>query len=286
MLEISKEKLADHRAHTFRTAPGQRVASAEEAVQFVDERGFIFFWPIKGVDLPSLWVAAVGDRPVPNDHDDPGHVTWDWKDSMLGKKRWYYARVLRRRNMMISLALAPCFYALSPNFGDPENDYLEEYQAGTLSLEAKWIYETLLREGPLDTLSLRREAHLSGESSAPRFNKALDDLQVSMKILPVGISQAGSWHYAFIYDIVPRHFPDLQERARGISENQARKALLEAYFLSVGVAEVSAVGRLFGWRPEALSPALDALIQGGSVRPAAPQQGSKGNTLALASLIA
>jgi len=61
----------------------------EEAIRYVNERGFIYFWPINGILLPSLWEAVSGDRPVPNEHDDPGHVTWGWKDSLLGKHVWY-----------------------------------------------------------------------------------------------------------------------------------------------------------------------------------------------------
>src|SRR6266498_2272607 len=66
---------------TYRRASERRLKSAEEAVAFVNEVGFCFFWPIEGAELPSLWDAVAGDRPVPNDHDDPGHVTWGWKRS-------------------------------------------------------------------------------------------------------------------------------------------------------------------------------------------------------------
>ncbi len=132
--------------------------TVDEAVEFVNRRGFIFFWPVKNVELPSLWAAVAGDRPVADEHDDPGHITWDWKDRMLGKKRWYYARILRRRNTFISMAALPYFYALSPNYGEPETDYLDQYEAGLMTAEARAVFEALLHEGPLDTLALRRAA--------------------------------------------------------------------------------------------------------------------------------
>src|SRR5689334_11523643 len=94
MLEFSPELIKDYRAQTFRTAPGLRLNNADQAVDFVNQRGFIFFWPIKGVELPNLWSAAAGDRPVADEHDDPGHMTWGWKDSLLGQRRWYYGRVV------------------------------------------------------------------------------------------------------------------------------------------------------------------------------------------------
>ena len=107
-----------------------KLHNLEQAVEYVNQRGFIFFWPNKNIVMPSLWTAVAGDRPVPDEHDDPGHVTWDWKDKSLGKRLWYYGRVLSNRNAMVSLDLLPFFYALSPNYGSPSEDYLEQYMLG------------------------------------------------------------------------------------------------------------------------------------------------------------
>ena len=127
---ISQQALNDHRSRTFCSAPGMRLTSQDEAVRFINQRGFIFFWPYKGFTFPSLWTAAAGDRPVADEHDDPGHVTWGWKDGLLGKRQVFYARVLKHRNTFISLDQLPYFYALSPNYGSPEEDYLIDYEAG------------------------------------------------------------------------------------------------------------------------------------------------------------
>ena len=198
MPSISLEDVKKYRAQSYSVLPGMRLHTVDEAVEFVNRRGFIFFWPVKNVELPSLWAAVAGDRPVPDEHDDPGHITWDWKDRMLGKKRWYYARILRRRNTFISMAALPYFYALSPNYGEPETDYLDQYEAGLMTAEARAVFEALLHEGPLDTLALRRAARMRGGPNDTRFNRALDDLQLEFKAVPVGNSDAGSWHYAII----------------------------------------------------------------------------------------
>lgn len=263
MPAFSPSALKDYRTQTYFLAPGQRLASADEAVDFVNRRSFAFFWPIKEVELPSLWVAAAGDRPVPEEHDDPGHVTWGWKDSLLGQRRWYYGRVLKRRNAMISLAALPYFYVLSPNLGDPENDYLEQYLQGTLTAESKAIYECLLTQGPLDTLALRKAAHLASTGSNGRFAKALDDLQMAFKVVPVGISQAGGWRYAFIYDLTHRHFPDLISQAGALYESTARQHLAWLYLQSVGAVPAAQVGRLFGWKTSEAEACLKALLAAG-----------------------
>ena len=248
-MQLSKEQLQTYRARTFHTAPGMRVTSLDQAVNFVNQRGYVFFWPIKGMLMPSLWAANAGDRPVPDKHDDPGHVTWGWKDKLLGKRRWYYGRVLRKRNTIISLDVLPYFYALSPNYGDPNEDYLIEYEAGQLPLASKLIYETLLREGPQDTINLRKKAGLANRAADNEFNRALGELQTSFRILPVGVSDAGAWHYAFIYDIVPNHFPDLIENAHHIAEHEARQKLLLLYLQSVGAVPFKEIQRIFGSSP-------------------------------------
>ena len=177
MNKIAQSKIDTYRSKTFRTRPGMQLKSSQQAVDYVNERGFVFFWPVKGFAFPSLWGAVAGDRPVADEHDDPGHITWNWKDSLLDKKVWYYARVLKRKNTIISMEAIDYFYALSPNYGEPEEDFIDQYSRGLLPMEAKLIFDALVRKGPLDTISLRKEARLTGSSSTSPFNRALDILQ-------------------------------------------------------------------------------------------------------------
>ena len=122
MPQISAGQLDDYHRQTFLLDPDLRLANREEALNFVNRRGFIYFWPIKGVEMPNLWTAVAGQRAVADAHDDPGHVTWGWKDKMLDKRLWYYAKILRGKATIISLDVAPYFYVLSENYGDPEHD--------------------------------------------------------------------------------------------------------------------------------------------------------------------
>lgn len=242
-----------------------RVCSLEEAVRFVNERGFSTFWPVKGVEMPSLWVAAAGNRSVADAHDDPGHVTWDWKDKSLGKKRWYYGRVIKRRNAFISLEMLPYFYALSPNYGEPDEDYMVQYEQGQLRPEAKWVYEALLKEGPLDILALKKAARLSNPESEGRFNRGLDDLQMEFKITPIGIAPVGAWRYAFIYECTHRHFPDLftQVVQTGIDEPTARRKIALTYLGSTGAVPASEPGRIFGWAASQAQKVIQQLVESG-----------------------
>ena len=260
MPKLDLKKLNSHRARSFRLPPTPRVVSPKAALDFVNARGFVYFWPIKGIDLPSLWTAVAGNRVVADKHDDPGHITWGWKDNALGKKIWYYAKVLRKKATIISLDVAPYFYALSENYGSPEEDYLLSYEEGRLSQAAKQVYESLLHEGALNTIDLRSASKLANARDS-EFNKALEILQADFKILPVGVAEAGAWKYSFIYDIVPRHYPDLPERARLIGEREAREKMIELYFNSVGAAQEGDASKLFGWRKELISRTISGLVE-------------------------
>ncbi|MCL4559737.1 MAG: winged helix DNA-binding domain-containing protein [Chloroflexi bacterium] len=284
MPSLFPERIQAYRSQTFSILPHLRLTNREQAVEFVNRRGFVFFWPNKEFYFPSLWAAAAGDRPVPDEHDDPGHVTWDWKDSLLGKRRWYYARVIRRRNTMISLEIVPYFYALSENYGSPEEDYLLQYEEGRMTLEAKLVYEALLANGALDTISLRKAAHLSSPESDARFNRALEDLQIDFKILPVGVSEAGAWHYAFIYDLVPRHFPNLPEQARLISERAAHRKLAELFWRSLGAARLSDLMKCFRWKEELAQGVVDQLVGSGTLCTGLEWPGQPGEWIVLKEL--
>jgi hypothetical protein len=282
MTKIDLKKLHSHRTRTFGLPPAKRLSSASQAVTFVNKRGFVYFWPIKGIDLPSLWMAVAGDRPVADKHDDPGHITWGWKDGALDKKIWYYGKILRGKATMISLEIAPYFYALSENYGSPEEDYLIAYHEGRLTQASKQVYETLLDNGSLNTLDLRKMAKLSNAKDS-EFNKALEQLQRDFKILPVGVSDAGAWKYSHIYEITTRHFPELSERARIIKESQARAKLLELYFEMIGTAQLRDVNKLFGWGNEIVKKAVNKLVESGKLVMAEHPQ-SAGEWVALTEL--
>jgi hypothetical protein len=264
-VRLTEARLKTYRDQTYcRTARG-RVRQIEGALDFVNARGFVYFWPIKGVEMPSLWSAVAGNRPVAEQHDDPGHVTWGWKDQWLGEKKWYYAKVLRGKATLIALSALPYFYALSENFGDAD-DYRLQYEAGQLTVEAKQVYEALLEKGKLDTISLRREARLTGTEHNTRFERALVELQRDFKILPVAVAQAGAWKYAFVYELVSRWFPELPTQARDISRGEARAYLVDRFLESVGAAPEAQLGRLFGWRTDEVRRVCEKLAAQGQIR--------------------
>jgi hypothetical protein len=265
MQTIPNDWIAAERARRYRRTPALSVQNVEQARAFVDAVGFCHFWPIKGIETPNLFHAIAGRaRDVPNAHNDPDlSRCWGWKDQSLNKRWWHYAKVLRRRATLISLDMLPYFYACSENYGDLE-DYLLEYQAGTMTMEAKQVYEALLEQGPLDTVRLRREARLASTGSKSRFDRALTELQVGFKVMPIGVAQAGAWNYAFIYEIVPRYWSELPTSARAIRRSEARVVLVSQYVDNVVAIDRRMVRRVFhvlDWTPAEWERTFAALLE-------------------------
>lgn len=231
------------------------------AKKYVDTMGYIFFWPILGFDYPSLWHAVAGDRPVT--YDDPANVTWSWKDQSLSAKIWYYSKLVRKKATFVSLAVAPFFYALTDNFGDPDTDHLQQYSDGRMTHAAKNVYEALLAEGPLHTIDLKKKAKLQSASADSEFNRAMEQLQCDMKVVPVGIAQAGAWRYSFIYDLVHRQFPEIPNSARTITESCARAELVRIYLTNVGGVSLQQANKFFAWQPHFIKKTLDQLSESG-----------------------
>ena len=283
-MSLNATRLQAYRDHTYRRTRDRRVRTHQAAVEFINERGFVYFWPVRGIELPSLWVAAAGERPVPAEHDDPGHITWEWKDSLLGTRQVFYAHVLRGRATFIALDELPWFYALSENYGLPESDYQEQYAAGRLTTTAKQIYEALLENGPLDTLNLRRAARLTAADSSARFERALVELQRDFKILPVGIAAVGAWRYAYVYELVARWWPHLAEQARPLGRTAAQAHLLARYLQAVGAITEVQAQRLFQWSTADMQRAVDRLVQEESAWRAAKVAGEQGRWLVIPEL--
>jgi hypothetical protein len=266
---LSRERIEQRREWSYRRRLERKIETPEEALQFVNQVGFCHFWPIKGAELPNLFEAIAGRaRPVPYEHDDPDMSRcWRWKDEALSQGKWYYGKLLYRKATLASLDVLPVFYAASENLGDL-HDYLDEYEAGLMTAEAKWIYEALLEHGPLHTIHLRQRAGLSGGSAKSRFDRGLVELQTGLKVLPVGVARAGHWKYAFTYDILQRHFPEVVEQARELKRSEAQQALVSQYLQNVVATDRPMVKRIFRvlkWTSTEMNRAIAALLEQGGI---------------------
>jgi hypothetical protein len=276
-LTIDPRRVEELRDIRGRRRPMLRVRSEPEAAAFVDEVGFCLLFAARGFAMPTLFEAISGEaRPLPHGHDDPDlGRTWEWKDSLPARKACFYGKLLRKTPTLVSLAYLPHFYALSPNYGALE-DYLEEYEEGRLSAEAKWLYEALLHNGPQSTTRLRKLAGLEGKGNMRRFDRALAELQAGLKIVKVGTSDANAWGYCYVYDLVLRQFPGLGERAQTIHSTQAEDALCLRYVETAVCVSAVEVSRLFSWEPWRMERLLARLTASGQIAADVQWPGKKG----------
>jgi hypothetical protein len=151
-------RLNEFRTRTFRSSETLKLSSPEQAIDFVNERGFIFFWPVKGIIFPSLWSAVAGDRPVADNHEDPGHISWEWKDSVLDKKVCIIRPHPAWKEYHCLQDTIPFFYALSPN-----NVTLRRILKSNIfrdtSLWKPNKFLNYIAQRSLDTISYRKTAH-------------------------------------------------------------------------------------------------------------------------------
>lgn len=278
---LTRESIEALRAERYRQRPHLKVKTEKEALDFLNEVGISSLFSAKGIELPSLWGALCGEnRTLPQHHDNRElGLAWQWKDTLPIARSVLYGKFLRKRPVFISLALAPHFYALSPNYGELAEDYVLDYLDGRISVESKQVYETLLEMGALPTSRLRREAGLPGKKNATRFESALADLQMDFRIVKVAISDANRWGYCYVYDLLPRHFPGVVEAAREISGSQARETILLRYLQTVVAATSQQASSVLGWTKAEVERIGGRLAESDRIDVGVPVQGLRGEHL-------
>jgi hypothetical protein len=237
------------RERRYRRTPALQCRNADDIRDFVNDVGICLLFPIQKIEMPNIYHAVAGyAKEMTAQHNDPSiSLTWNTKDQSLDKRWWYYGKFIRNKATLISLELLPHFYALSENYGGDE-DYLQEYKEGKLSTDARAIYESLLRGGAMHAVQLKRASGFYGEEKKGRFDRALTELQVGLKVLPVGIADAGAWHYAFVYELVHRWFNNIPAKAQQISRSTAMRTIIERHLNNVIECTPQEISRLFGWR--------------------------------------
>ena len=217
---------------------------------------------------PASGGAVAGtDAPAPRwgEHGALYERAWTWKDNLLSAGRHYYGSALGNYRLFMARALLPYLWAISDlNYGGDPDDYLELYEDGKLSLDAKNVYSVLRQLGPSSTTVLRRQSGLYGKGPIwGRFQRALEELQHGLLIAAVGIAHDNAWKYTFRYATLPDAFPEEVAAARNISGREAMAYLLVHYVDLVGATSVKAATKLFGWSEDRCLRTARALLEEG-----------------------
>ena len=259
--------LLARRRENFRQRPGLRVKSARDARRFVDAVGFCSTFHVFPEGVPSLWEAVVG-RPRPRwprrSHHDAGiGLTWELKNVLPHRREVYYGKLVKSRPVLVALDLFPAFHALVRG-SQRARQYVGEYQAGRLSLTAKRIMDSLMRESPQFTRGLRAECFMLEPSRTREFERAMAELQQGLWIVKVEERYEPSFSYR--WDLLERWLPEAAAEGRRLSRSAALDRVLARHVLAAVYSTPLLLARLFGVSRTEIDAALSRLARSGTVR--------------------
>ena len=170
-------EIEDYRDEMWRRDEDSRVETWADAEKFIAEVGFCAGLTDARKPLPSLYIAVCARREVvaPKNvqKDVEMSAAWLLKDEILRRGAVYYGKVVKQSAIFIAPDLIASFNAL---FGVTKND-----EAAKLSANAQKILAVLRQEWESASADLRQAAAISDRA---QFNKAMDELQSRMKIVP------------------------------------------------------------------------------------------------------
>lgn len=241
---------------TERLRRQRQVSTLAEAARFIDTRGFCLLYPISGLPLESLYFAVTQRHPhIEYKWDEKSKMLWRWKDELPLKRRAFYGKYLRGRGTFISLKFLPHFLSMNEAAVAP-GDCERFYAAGRIHDDARTIWESLAKHGPLPTLELRNRCHMDTTAGNKRFKKAALDLQRQLIVVHFGAEQETAAWASGRFELTCRAFPDSVKAARAISPADARAAIATKYLQDHSDARPEEVRHLFGWSREETTAAM------------------------------
>lgn len=224
----------------------KRVRTAADAIQFIDHCGFCVLFPVKGVELPSLFYAAAHRMPIPHTWDKYCQLVWKLKDGLPLRRKAIYAKYFKGRGTFLSLEMLPSFLALEETAADL-HDYEKLYSAGRISHDPRTIWEALAQHGPMATLELRSACKMETNAGNVRYKKAMLDLQRRLLVVHFGSEQETAAWASGRFELTARAFPKQVKLAGKIIPEKARAAIAAKYLSLCPYATTMHLARLFGW---------------------------------------
>jgi len=241
MLQAIPEEIEVHRDRMWRRDPESRVEDVYTAERFIEEVGFCETLTDSRRPGPSLYVAVCGRRdahmPRNVQKDPESRLAWAIKDDVMRRGKCFYGKLLRGRSTFIAPRLIPFFNAL---WGMPRKQ-----EKKMLSADAQAILKIMRREWEMASRDLREE---SGILPRARFDKAMTELQRSLKLIPTEVLYEPTFTY--IWSIPEARFAD--QLNENVGRDEALKEIARSYLVGAGMTLRGELARVTGLRsPEA-----------------------------------
>ena len=241
MLQVLPEEIEVHRDRMWRRDPENRVDDVYTAERFIEDVGFCETLTDSRRPGPSLYVAVCGRRdahmPRNVQKDPESRLAWTVKDEVMRRGKCFYGKLLRGRSTFIAPRLLPFFNAM---WGMPR-----KLEKKMLSDDAQAILKIMRREWEMASRDLREE---SGIRERARFDKAMTELQRSLKLIPTEVLYEPTFTY--IWSIPEARFAD--QLKENVSRDEALKEIARSYLVGAGMTLRGELARVTGLRsPEA-----------------------------------
>jgi hypothetical protein len=231
----------DYRDGRWRREGTRQVESVFAAERFIEEVGFAACLTDSRRPGPSLYVAVCGRRdavmPRNVQKDPEASETWLLKDELVRRGKVYYGKLPRGKAMFIAPRMVPYFHAV---FGIRKVE-----ESRQLSRHARAILRVLRREWEMATSDLRDDAGITDRKT---FNRALDELQAAMLVVPSEVYYQPKFTY--IWTLAVGRFPD--HLRRRINRDVALREIARCFLDGAGYTTRGELARVTGLsRPDA-----------------------------------
>lgn len=229
------EVIESYRDDSWRRDPELRIEAGLEAESFIEGVGFCSALTDSRRPGPSLYIAVCGRRdahmPRNVQKDPEARLTWTIKDELLRRGRIHYGKLRGNRSIFVSRKLLPHFNSV---FG-----ITKQQEKTVLSDPAQNILRVLRKEWEMASRDLRGA---SGVKDRQSFNKAIEELQRTFKVIPSEVVYEPQFTY--IWSLAEGRFPD--ELATVVSREEALKEIARTYLKGAGMTLRGELARVTG----------------------------------------
>jgi hypothetical protein len=210
-------------------------------VRFVDGVGFCTIDAPGFGEFPYLAAAFPGNR------DSVLGEIWFWKDDLHIQKRLYYTRLFGGKTGFISLEFLPAFIATNGQVAD------ELILMGKMPVQAREIYETVERDGPISGRDLKRS--ISSEAHR-KSSTILIDLERKFILTKSGLTGRTRESYGYVWDMAERWLPEAFEAADNIGAEAAARKIVAKLKENCIATTPEFLAKVFRWEKWLIEMAL------------------------------
>ncbi len=236
MTESFPEEIELYRDNKWRREDAAKVSTVQDVEAMVEDLGFCLGLTDARKDLPSVYIAVCGrrDAQMPRNvqKDEEASAAWVLKDVVIARGRVYYAKLVKGNAMFLAPRMIPYFNSI---WGVPKSR-----EERDLSGSANKLLKVLRKEWEMGSADLRAEAEIS---TRPRFTKALDKLQRTMKVVPQEVLYTPKFTY--IWTLAEARFP--AEMEIKVKREDAVREIARCYLTMCGMTQLGDLSRALGF---------------------------------------